>query len=95
MTDKKQAEERKPVKTVRKGAIGASIWRGTAAEGLTYYSMSLGRSWLSKNSGKTGYSQKFFSQNREALKEVVDMACDAIEDLEQAEAATKTEELAA
>lgn len=95
MTDKKKTESKRPVQTVRQGAIGASIWKETAAEGLEYLTLTLSRSWASKNTGKTGYSQKFFAKNREELKAVIDLACDAMEELEQAQAAQAAEQLAA
>ncbi|MCA9185352.1 MAG: hypothetical protein KDA99_07025, partial [Planctomycetales bacterium] len=75
MSDKKsKADSKRPEKTVRNGAIGASIWREIGAEGAEYFAITFARSWRSKNSGNQGYSQKFFPRNREELHAVIDQA---------------------
>lgn len=61
----------KPTKTVRRGAIAASIWKRQAPSGFEYYDFSLSRSWKSKSSGKEGYSPNFFIENEEAISAVV------------------------
>ena len=71
-TTKKTAE--KPAKTVRRGAIAASIWKRMAPSGFEYYDFSLSRSWKSKTSGKEGYSPNFFSGNETEIMEVVQEA---------------------
>ena len=85
MSDKKTTENKRPIETVRSGAIGASIWLETGAEGAEYFAITFSRSWKSKSSGKQGYSQKFFPRNREELHAVIDKACDAVEALERGE----------
>ena len=86
MTEKKTSErtaQKSPVKTVRRGAVGASVWLETGAEGAEYFTISLSRAWKSKSSGKTGYSNKFFARNRAELHQVIDQVCDAVEELER------------
>jgi hypothetical protein len=70
-TDAKQ----QPVKTIRRGAIAASIWKRQTATGFEYLDFSLSRSWKLKSGEKEGYSQNFFVANEEALSEVVSEAC--------------------
>ena len=84
MNDKKKPTEeqpRKPVKTFRSGAVGASVWLKQSNTGLIYYDFSLSRSWKSMASGKEGYSSSYFEANRDELKRVVDQCCDYIEQL--------------
>ena len=57
---KSEEKDANLVKTVREGAVAASIWRRQSPTGLPYYDFSLSRSWKSMASGKTGYSQNFF-----------------------------------
>jgi hypothetical protein len=70
-TDVKQ----QPVKTIRRGAVAASIWKRQTATGFEYLDFSLSRSWKLKSGEKEGYSQNFFVANEEALSEVVSEAC--------------------
>jgi hypothetical protein len=65
------------VRTCREGAVAANIFRRTAASGLEYLDFSLSRAWKTPN-GEEGYSQNFFSKNREAIHVVVDQACEFI-----------------
>lgn len=64
-----------PVKTIRRGAVAASIWKRQTPTGFEYLDFSLSRSWKLKNGEKEGYSQSFFVANEEALSEVVTEAC--------------------
>lgn len=87
MSEKKSkspSESRKPVKTFRSGAVGASVWMKQSNTGLIYYDFSLSRSWKSFASGKEGYSANFFDANRDEVKAVVDQCCDYIEELGRA-----------
>jgi len=68
-TTKKTTE--KPVKTVRHGAVAASIWKRQAQNGLEYFDFSMSRSWKAKTTGKEGYSPNFFVANEDALSAVV------------------------
>ncbi|MCA9191092.1 MAG: hypothetical protein KDB03_05010 [Planctomycetales bacterium] len=61
----------KPIKTVRKGAIAASIWKRQGPNGFEYFDFSLSRSWKAKSSGKEGYSPNFFHNNADELSQVV------------------------
>ncbi len=61
----------KPVKTVRHGAIAASIWKRQSPTGFEYFDFSLSRSWKTKSTGKEGYSPNFFVANEEELSAVV------------------------
>ena len=65
------------VKTFRQGAIAANVFCRTAPGGLEYLDFSLSRSWKT-STDKEGYSQRFFAKNRDAMKVVVDNACDYI-----------------
>lgn len=76
-------ETSKPIKTVRSGPIGISIWQEKSAEGKDYVAFTLSRSWASKDGGKSGYSHKFFSGNRADLVNAINQACDAIERIEK------------
>jgi len=64
-----------PVKTIRRGAVAASIWKRQTPTGFEYLDFSLSRSWKLKSGEKEGYSQNFFVANEEALSEVVTEAC--------------------
>ena len=64
-----------PVKTIRRGAVAASIWKRQTPTGFEYLDFSLSRSWKLKSGEKEGYSQSFFVANEEALSEVVTEAC--------------------
>ena len=65
------------VKTFRHGAIAANVFCRTAPGGLEYLDFSLSRSWKT-STDKEGYSQRFFAKNRDAMKLVIDDACDFI-----------------
>jgi hypothetical protein len=65
------------VRTFRHGAIAANVFCRTAPGGLEYLDFSISRSWKT-NTDKEGYSQRFFAKNREAMKLVIDDACDFI-----------------
>ena len=56
----------KPIKTVRRRAVAASIWKRQAQNGLEYFDFSLSRSWKA-----TTYSPNFFVANEDALSAVV------------------------
>lgn len=68
-TTKKTSD--RPVKTVRQGAVAASIWRRQAQNGLEYFDFSLSRSWKAKTTGKEGYSPNFFLGNEQELSAVI------------------------
>lgn len=65
------------VKTFRRGAIAANVFRRTAPGGFEYLDFSLSRAWKTP-AGKEGYSQSFFPHNDEALLAVIAEACDWI-----------------
>ena len=77
------------VKTYRHGAIAANVFCRTAPGGLEYLDFSLSRSWKT-STDKEGYSQRFFAKNRDAMKLVIDDACDFI-----AESSTTSKTIAA
>ena len=66
------------VKTFRHGAVAANVFKRTAAGGFDYLDFALSRAWKAEG-GQEEYSQNFFVQNRDAIKTVVDQACDYIE----------------
>jgi len=78
-----------PIKTIRRGAIAASIWRRQTPTGFEYLDFTLSRSWKLKNGQKEGYSQCFFDRNEEALVWVVHEACEFIR-AQQGEGAATT-----
>lgn len=67
--------KQQPVKTFRRGAVAASIWKRQTPTGFEYLDFSLSRSWKLKSGEKEGYSQNFFEANEEALNEVISDAC--------------------
>ncbi len=94
MTDSSTTKKRTmhPVKTIREGAVAASIWKRQAPSGYVYYDFSLSRSWKAQTTDKEGYSSNFFAKNEEQLHNVVTLASEWIarELPEQTEAATET-----
>ena len=79
-----ESESAEPMHTIREGAVAASIWRRQSLSGYAYYDFSLSRSWKSMSSNKTGYSKNFFSRNQDELKQVIEKACQWIEEHETA-----------
>ncbi len=71
MNEAPKKSDNKPVKTIRQGAIGVSIWRRQTQTGMEYFDFSISRSWKTKSSGKEGYSPNFFSSNEAELTQVV------------------------
>lgn len=94
---KKKGEEKDAnlVKTVREGAVAASIWRRQSPTGFPYYDFSLSRSWKSMSSGKTGYSQNFFGRHRAELLTVIERVTADIGRLEAAHQMQAPDEAAA
>lgn len=84
------SSSQKLVKTVRRGAIAANIWKRQGPNGYVYYDYSLSRSWKSTASGREGYSSNFFAENEEALLAVIKEAS-----AEMRELLVSTEPLAA
>lgn len=70
-TNKKKSSITKPVKTIREGAIAASIWKRQAPSGFEYYEFTLSRSWKAQSSGREGYSPNFFARNATELENVI------------------------
>ncbi|MEX1026611.1 MAG: hypothetical protein WD049_01195 [Candidatus Paceibacterota bacterium] len=68
MSEAKKKSSTKPVKTVRHGAVAASIWKRQAPSGFEYYDFSLSRSWKTQSTGREGYSPNFFAANLEDLQ---------------------------
>lgn len=71
MSESKKKTTTKPVKTIRHGAVAASIWKRQAPSGFEYYDFSLSRSWKTQSTGREGYSPNFFVGNAEALQATV------------------------
>jgi len=71
-SNKKKSAATKPVKTIRQGAIAASIWKRQAPSGFEYYDFSLSRSWKAQSTGREGYSQSFFANNATELQAVIE-----------------------
>lgn len=72
----------KPVETIRKGAVAASIWRRQSPAGFPYHDFSLSRSWKSLSTGRDGYSDNFFARNEPELLEVVGLVSRRIVELD-------------
>ena len=68
-----------PIKTIRHGAIAASIWKRQATSGFEYYDFTISRSWKTSATGKEGYSTSFFARNAEDLHAAIQEASDWIE----------------
>lgn len=63
-------------------AIAANIFRRSTQDGHTYLDFEISRAW--KSGSREGYSSRFYARNRDGLREVVEMACDWIENNPQA-----------
>lgn len=79
MNESKKKPTTSPVKTVRHGAIAASIWKRQATSGFEYFDFTISRSWKTATTGKEGYSSSFFVRNTDQLHAVVQEAADWIE----------------
>lgn len=75
--DTKNDQSSTYVKTFRRGAIAANVFRRTTSGGTEYMNFSVSRAWKTK-AGNEGYSQNLFANNRDAVIEVVNEACDFI-----------------
>jgi len=63
-------------------AVAANVFRRSTADGHTYLDYEISRAW--KSGSRQGYSSRFYARNRDGIKEVVDLACDWIEQHPQA-----------
>lgn len=79
MSETKKKPSTKPVKTIRQGAVGASIWKRQSPSGFEYFDFTLSRSWKTQKSGKEGYSPNFFASNESELYAVIAEARNWIE----------------
>ena len=71
----KPDKNRHPIRVIRNGAIAASVWKRQTSSGLEYLDFSLSRSWKLKNGEREGYSQNFFENNVDAIKDVLEQTC--------------------
>jgi len=51
--------KQQPVKTIRRGAVAASIWKRQTPTGFEYLDFSLSRSWKLKSGEKEAFSKGF------------------------------------
>ena len=79
MNDTKKKSTTAPVKTIRHGAIAASIWKRQATSGFEYFDFTVSRSWKTSSTGKEGYSSSFFARNAEDLHAVIQEAANWME----------------
>jgi hypothetical protein len=79
MEETKKKPATAPVKTIRHGAIAASIWKRQATSGFEYFDFTVSRSWKTTSTGKEGYSSSFFVRNADELQAVIQEAADWIE----------------
>jgi len=59
----------RPIKTIRDGALAASIWLRQTSAGV-FYDVSFSRSWKSEETGRFGYSQTFSDYHLDSLAEL-------------------------
>ena len=78
MSETTKKPSSKPVKTIRHGAVAASIWKRQSPSGFEYYDFSLSRSWKTSKTGREGYSPNFFVANEVELQAVVSEAANWI-----------------
>ena len=76
MDETKKKPTTAPVKTIRHGAIAASIWKRQATSGFEYFDFTVSRSWKTTSTGKEGYSSSFFVRNADELHAVIQEAAD-------------------
>jgi len=81
-TKPKKAAKKKPVATVREGAIGANIFCSQSSDGYQYHYFLMSRSWKSTAQGKEGYSDRYFPRNAEAIGRVAVLAARKCEELD-------------
>ncbi len=74
MSETKKKPSPKPVKTIRHGAVAASIWRRQSPSGFEYFDFSLSRSWKTQKTGREGYSPNFFANNEPELLATINEA---------------------
>lgn len=74
MSEAKKKSTLKPVKTIRHGAVAASIWKRQSPSGFEYYDFSLSRSWRTQKTGREGYSPNFFANNESELLATINEA---------------------
>ena len=79
MNETKKKSATAPVKTIRHGAIAASIWKRQATSGFEYFDFTVSRSWKTSATGKEGYSTSFFARNAEDLHAVIQEAANWME----------------
>ena len=79
MNETKKKPATVPVKTIRHGAIAASIWKRQATSGFEYFDFTVSRSWKTSATGKEGYSTSFFARNAEDLHAVIQEATNWME----------------
>ena len=75
---RKSESKQDRIKTIRRGAIAATVWRRQTPTGFEYLDFSLSRSWKLKNGEREGYSQNFFETNQDGLFDVIEEACEFI-----------------
>jgi hypothetical protein len=66
------------VRTFRRRAIAANVFRRQGPAGLEYFDFTLSRSWKAKQTGKEGYSSCFFDRNVDDLMAAIGDAVDFI-----------------
>ena len=71
MNETKKKPTTAPVKTIRHGAIAASIWKRQATSGFEYFDFTVSRSWKTSATGKEGYSSSFFARYVDDLHAVI------------------------
>ena len=79
MNETKKKSATAPVKTVRHGAIAASIWKRQATSGFEYFDFTVSRSWKTSATGKEGYSSSFLADNADDLHAVSQEAANWME----------------
>jgi hypothetical protein len=76
MTDKKQlTAKNKPVHTITRGEVTASIFQRQSNAGYVYWDFSLGRTWRGAGRAKESHGTTFFAKHEKDISQAVHEAC--------------------
>ena len=78
MADKKKREVEKPLHTIRRGQIVATIEERQSNAGFTYLQFAIGRKWLVKSSRSEKTGAGLFAHQEAEVLEAVKAACSYI-----------------
>lgn len=81
MADKKKREAEKPLHTIRRGQIVATIEERQSNAGFSYFQFEIARKWLVKSSQTEKTGSGLFAHQEAEIVEVVTAACAHIRDV--------------